>query len=149
MKAVATWEGEYRVRLNDGRGHDILADQPLDEEGTDMGTTPHEMLLQSLAGCIVTIFALVARRRRLPFESLRVDLDATRPPRSPTVTAVQGDLRVGTTASGEEVATALAITMRACPVGILFERAQIPIKVRPIVIAPVPGPAPEGFARIA
>ncbi len=93
----------------------------------------------SLAGCISTIFTLVAERRRLRFEAMSVELDAARPQGSGTIASVEGTLHVVTTASAEDVATALNITLRTCPVGVLYEQAHVPVRVRPIVVAPEPG----------
>lgn len=138
MKAVGTWEGGYRTTLEDGRGHAVTVDLPLDEGGGDLGTSALELSVQSLAGCITTIFALVAKKRRLKFEELSVELEAHRPDGSPTITAVEGVCRVVTSGPAEDVETVLNITLRTCPVGLLYEHALIPVSVRPVV---VPSPA--------
>ena len=134
MRATATWEGNYRTRLIDDRGHEVLIDLPRDEEGEDAGTSALELSVLSLAGCISTIFALVADRRRLLFEGMTVDLEAIRPDHSPTITAVEGTARIVTDAPAEDVAIALNITLRTCPVGVLFHQAGIPVHVRPQVV---------------
>ncbi len=136
IPAIGTWEGGYRTRLNDGRGHDVVVDLDRDEGGGDAGTSALELQVLALAGCITTIFGLVARRRRLTFEAMSIELGAERPPRAPTITAVSGVLRVTTAAPAEEVATALTLTLRTCPVGVIFERAGIPVVVRPVITPP-------------
>ena len=136
MKGNGTWEGGYRTRLHDGRGHEVTVDLTPEEGGSDSGTSALELSVLSLAGCITTIFALVAKRRRLSFEAMNVELDAERPPGARTITSVDGILRVETSAPVEDVATALNLTLRTCPVGVLYEQAHIPVRVRPIVIAP-------------
>jgi putative redox protein len=138
MKATATWEGGYRSLLKDNRGHDVTVDLPTDEGGENVGTSALELSVLSLAGCITTIFALVAQRRRLRFESMRVDLDAVRPRGARTITSVEGTLRIVTNAPAEDVATALDITLKTCPVGVLFDQAHIPVRVQPVVLAPAP-----------
>jgi putative redox protein len=138
MKAVGAWKGGFRTQLEDTRGHSVVVDLPEDEEGGDLGTSALELSVLSLAGCITTIFALVAKRRRLRFEDLRVELEAARPRGSPTVGSVDGVLRVVTSAPAEDVETALNITLGTCPVGVLFERAHIPVRVRAVVVAPPP-----------
>jgi putative redox protein len=138
MKAVGTWKGGFQTQLEDSRGHAITVDLPPDEDGDNLGTSALELSVLSLAGCITTIFALVAKRRRLHFEAMSVDLNAERPRGSRTITSVDGTFRVVTSAPAEEVGTALNLTLRTCPVGVLYEQAHIPVRVRPIVVAPDP-----------
>lgn len=144
MKAIGTWKGGFETELTDGRGHAVVVDLPEDEDGRDAGTSALELSVLSLAGCICTIFALVARRRRLRFESMTVDLDAQRPPRSPTITGVEGTLRIATSAPADEVAIVLGITLRTCPVGVLLERAKVPVHVRPVIVSAASRPAVPG-----
>jgi putative redox protein len=136
MKAVGTWKGSYRTTLEDDRGHSVTVDLPRDEDGGDLGTSALELNVLSLAGCITTIFALVAKRRRLSFEQMRVELEANRPEGSPTVESVEGTFRIVTSAPHADVETALRLTLRTCPVGVIYGRAGIPVHVRPIVVAP-------------
>jgi putative redox protein len=137
MRAVGTWQGGYRTLLEDDRGHSVTVDLPRDEGGEDVGPFALELSVLSLAGCITTIFALVAKRRRVKFEGMAVELDADRPKGSPTIASVSGVLRVETSAPHEEVETVLAITLRTCPVGIIYERAHIPVRVDLEVVEPV------------
>jgi putative redox protein len=136
MKAVGTWKGDFRTHLEDTRGHATTVDLPPDEGGADLGPSALELCVLSLAGCITTIFALVAKKRRLRFEAMSVELEAGRPEGSPTIASVEGVLRVVTSAPAEDVETALQITLRTCPVGVLFERAHVPVRVRAIANPP-------------
>ncbi len=143
MRAVAEWKEGFRSVLDDGRGHEVTVDLPPDEDGTDRGPSSLELMVLSLAGCVSTIFALVARRRRLSFSSLRVELDATRPRGAATIEAVHGTFTIATAAPSEEVETALRLTLRTCPVGVLFERAGVAIDLRTVILTPhggTPGP---------
>lgn len=133
MRAYASWKGGYESALEDGRGHSVTVDLPTDEEGQNRGPSALELAVLSLAGCVSTIFALVARRRRLRFEEMRVELEAVRPRGAQTITSVEGIFHIATSVPEEEVVTALNLTLRTCPVGVLFERAGIPVRVRPIV----------------
>ena len=136
MKAIGTWQGGYRTLLEDASGHAVTVDLPRDEGGGDLGPFALELSVLSLAGCITTIFALVAKKRRLKFEGLKVDLDAERPKGAPTIASVEGTLRVVTSAPREHVEAALDITLRTCPVGVLYEKAHVPVRVRLEVVAP-------------
>jgi len=146
MDAKGHWEGGAETTLRDGRGHSITVDLPKDEGGRDAGTSGLELAALSLAGCITTIFALVARRRRLSFESMDVDLRADRPRGAKTISRVEGTLRVRSRATLEEVSTALAVTLRTCPVGVLFAQAGIPVEVRAIVESPETPSGPSAEA---
>ena len=137
MKVVGTWKGGYQTHLEDGRGHSVTVDLPTDEGGHDAGASALELSVLSLAGCITTIFAIVAKKRGLSFEAMTVGLDARRPAGSPTIASVAGTLHVVTSASAADVQTALDITLKTCPVGVLFERAKIPVQVHAIVTPPV------------
>ena len=135
MRAVATWEGRYRSRLADGRDHEVVVDLPPFEGGTDAGTSSLELLVLSFAGCISTIFLLVAERRRLQVESLRVELEAERPKGARTITAVRGDVWIVSPSAAEDVATAVRLTVRTCPVGTLLDQAGVRVSVEPHVSA--------------
>lgn len=133
MQAIATWVGGYQTVLDDGRTHRVTVDLPREEGGESAGTTALELAVLSLAGCISTIFALVARRRHLAFDGMTVGLEAERTEGAPTITRVHGTFRLRTRASEEEVATALRLTLKRCPVGVLFDKAGVPVEVTPIV----------------
>ncbi|HUI38603.1 MAG TPA: OsmC family protein [Thermoplasmata archaeon] len=149
MQALGTWKGGYQTVLEDGRTHTVTVDLPRDEGGASAGTTALELLVLSLAGCITTIFALVARRRRLEFQGMSIALQAERPKGSRTITRVHGTLRVRTKAELAEVQTVLRMTLQSCPVGVLFEQAHVPVEVvaiaePTIVSAPSRGAEPPG-----
>jgi putative redox protein len=131
------WKGGFETLLEDDRGHTVTVDLPADEGGRNAGTSALELGVLSLAGCISTIFALVARKRRLSFTGLTVSLTADRPAGAPTIQRVHGRLEVETKASKEEVETVLRLTLKTCPVGVLFEQAHIPVDV---IVATVPPP---------
>jgi putative redox protein len=142
-KARATWLGGYATRLNDTRGHPVVVDLPLEEEGRDAGTSALELLVLSLAGCVTTIFALVAEKRRLRFQAMELELESVRPQGAPTIERVTGTFRLTTDADPEEVETALRRTIAICPVGVVFARAGIPVDVRTEVHSPSPAAPPE------
>jgi uncharacterized OsmC-like protein len=110
----------------------------MDEGGENAGPFALELSLMALAGCISTIFAIVAKKRHLEFEGLTVDLTADRPEGSPTMVSVDGVAQVTSDAPKEEIETALNVTVGTCPVGVLFERAKIPVHVRIEVVTPGP-----------
>jgi len=100
MDVRGAWKGGFETRLEDGRSHAVTVDLPVDEGGQNAGTSALELGVLSLAGCITTIFGLVAKKRKLVF-------------------------------------TGLTISLKTCPMGVIFERAHIPVEVT-IEISPTP-----------
>jgi putative redox protein len=140
MQAIGTWKGGFETVLEDDRAHTVVVDLPIDEGGRSAGPSALDLALLSLAGCITTIFALVARKRHLGFQGMSIALEAERPAKAPTLTRVRGTLRVHTKADVSEVETALRLTLKTCPVGVIFEQAHIPVEVTPIVVPSAIGP---------
>ena len=59
MKSRAKWVENSKNYVDDGRGHGTVLDLP---SGDDTGPTALELSVMSYAGCIVTIFKLVAEK---------------------------------------------------------------------------------------
>jgi len=133
MQAIGTWRNGYETLLEDAHAHSVVVDLPVDEGGRSVGPAALDLCVLSLAGCITTVFAVVARKRRLSFQGLTAALEAERPPGAPTITRVRGTLRVRTRADPTEVEAVLRLTTKTCPVAVIFEQARIPIEITPIV----------------
>jgi len=136
MQAQGVWRHGFETQLDDGRGHTVTIDEPIEDGGTNLGTSAHELLLLSLTGCITTIFHIIAEKRRLAFEGFSVQLKADRARGSPAIRRVHGTVEVRTSAPAEEVETILRLTIKTCPVGSLFERAHVPVEVSAKVMPP-------------
>jgi uncharacterized OsmC-like protein len=59
------------------RGHRMTVDQPVDAGGADLGPTPTELFVASLAACVGFYAGRFLRRHSLAAEGLRVDCQAT------------------------------------------------------------------------
>ncbi len=57
------------VTLSNGR-HTWRADEPPDAGGDDMGPTPYELLIGSLAACTLITLALYCRHKRIPLKGI-------------------------------------------------------------------------------
>lgn len=147
MQAIGTWKGGYETVLEDERAHSVTVDLPINEGGRSAGPSALELCVLSLAGCISTIFATVAHKRRLAFHGMSIALEAERPAGAPTITRVRGTVRVRTRAEKAEVDTALRLTLKTCPVGVIFERAKIPVEITLIVTPGSAGVSPVEVTR--
>jgi putative redox protein len=125
MKAKAIWLGKRRSALDDGRGHSTVVDLVAEKGGDNTGPSALELGVMALAGCVTTIFSGVAPRRRLPFTRMEVAIDAEQPEGAHTVARVNGIVDIWSDQSESDVKTAFDITLRECPLGILFENAGV------------------------
>jgi len=60
------------------RGKHLLVDEPVEVGGTNQGLNPYELLLGALGTCTAMTLMMYARRKGLPLESVRVELDHER-----------------------------------------------------------------------
>jgi len=127
MKANALWVEGYKSVVDNGRGHSVTVDLPTESGGKDVGPTGLELAIMALAGCATTIFKIVAAKRKLNYESLKISLVAEKPKNASTVTEVKGHVEIATVGAEQEVQTALKLTFKTCPVGVIFEQAGIKV----------------------
>ena len=66
-------EDIFLVAIN-ADGHRLLGDEPEKYGGTDRGPSPYDLLSAALASCTVMTLNMYARRKQLPLESVRVDV---------------------------------------------------------------------------
>jgi putative redox protein len=127
MRANAVWVEGYESVVDNGRGHRVTVDLPTESGGNDVGPTALELSIMALAGCATTIFKIVAAKRKLTYESLKIELNADKPRNASTVTEVNGHVEIATTGTEQEVQTAMKLTFKTCPVGVIFEQAGIKV----------------------
>lgn len=140
MKANAIWIDKRRSLVDNGRGHSFIVDLPGEKGGDNGGPTALEAAAMALAGCVTTIFSGVAPKRHILFTRMEVFLDAQQAEGARTISSVNGVVDVYTGQSEADVRTAFDVTMRECPVDILFEQAGVNVKwtlnvKKPTVIA--------------
>ena len=125
MKATATITSGFTSTVSNGRGHEFITDLPKDMNGTDLGAMALEATVMSLAGCITTIFTMIAEKSRVSISGIDVEIDATKGEK--TIEKIKADVKVKTEAPEKKVQKVLDKTMEMCPVGLIFEKAGIEI----------------------
>lgn len=127
MKTTFKWKQQFESVVDNNRGHEVIMDLPPAKNGTDNGATAIEFCAMSLAGCTGTIFAVMAKKMRLEFSQLEIEMDAIKTDNDKTITSVSYILKIKTDVSSEKVEKCLTITEENCPVVILYQQAGIPI----------------------
>ena len=119
---------DFRIDVDDGRAHSLCLDlQP--DLGTDMGPSALELCVMSYAGCVATIFALVAKRSRVTVQDLEVRVEAIKSEEG-TITEVDCEATAKTDAPGDRVQRIFELTIKTCPVGKIFDKAGIKTNFR-------------------
>lgn len=72
-KVSSESEEGMRVKVNNGRGHEIIIDEPEQLGGTDQGMNPVEVTLASLAGCFSITASLLAKKMKVSIDNLKVE----------------------------------------------------------------------------
>ena len=80
------------------RGHSFVADEPPEKGGTDVGPTPGELFLGSLAACTAMTLRMYATMKKWPLEGVDIEIEQERTDDGPVITmklSVHGDLDDG------------------------------------------------------
>lgn len=108
-----TTTARYKTTLSNDR-HSILADEPLDLEGTDLGFTPTELLSGALASCTSITLRMYADRKAWPLTDIKVHVSFERDAKTST-TAVSRRIELFGDLDDEQRARLLTIA-NSCPV---------------------------------
>jgi uncharacterized OsmC-like protein len=124
IHAKAKLVENQRIDVDDQRTHAICLDlEPPD--GTDMGPSGLELCLMSFVGCYATIFVFTSKKMRFSLKNLVVTAEAVKSPGVGTITEAKVDIFVEADMPKDRIQRAHELTLEGCPVGILFERAQV------------------------
>jgi uncharacterized OsmC-like protein len=124
LHSTAKLVENLRIAVDNGRAHSVCLDLP-PELGTDRGPTALELGVMSYAGCIATIFALMAKKMRVHLKDLQVKMEAVKPDEAGTITEASFDILVEAVASEDRIQRIFELTREHCPVGKLFEKAGV------------------------
>lgn len=124
LHSVAKLVKDFQIVVDDGRAHSVCLDlQP--DLGDDMGPSALELCVMSYGGCFATIFALTAKRMRIPLKALEVSVVAVKSDEEGTLTEASMEIRVAADVSTQRIQKMTRLTFENCPVGILFEKAGV------------------------
>jgi uncharacterized OsmC-like protein len=122
--------GCFQSVVDNGRHHGLVLDLPEAKSGDDVGPTALELSAMALAGCISTIWAVVAKNSNVSYRKMIVELETDKPDNAPTFTGSRAVVKVDSDEDQEKLERILEKTMQACPVGRLFEQAGIETEVK-------------------
>ncbi len=78
VRVSETGMGKFVQRISANGRHSLLADEPTDAGGDDVGPTPYDLLLAALGACSTMTMRLYAERKNLPLRHVEVTLSHER-----------------------------------------------------------------------
>lgn len=77
MKEISAHIGRdrYQTTLTSAR-HSMVSDEPIENAGKDLGPSPHELLLMSLASCTAITLRMYADRKQLDIDAFDVTVSS-------------------------------------------------------------------------
>ena len=126
LQARARIISNFEIVLDNGRSHSTIADQPT-ETLPGLGPTPLELCVMSHAGCYATICALTSQKMRLILKGCDVAIEALKSQETDTIVEEKFDIVFKVDAPEDRIRRLHELTLKNCPVGILFEKAGVKI----------------------
>jgi putative redox protein len=127
LYAQAKLVGGFRIDVDDRRAHTVALDLA-SPDGRDMGPSALELCIMSFVGCYATIFMLTTQKMRVTIRNLEVETVAVKSAEAGTITEAEVDILVDSDMPKDRLQRAHELTLKGCPVGILFEKANVKIK---------------------
>ncbi|WP_447974659.1 OsmC family protein [Nitrospira sp. Kam-Ns4a] len=141
MTLTVTYQGGTRFTVSNGR-HAVVADQPVEDGGTDTGLSPLELFVGSLASCVGYFVARFCARRGLAADGFTVEAEWELAEGPHRVGAVRLTVRLPGALAPEDQVRLLKVA-RGCTV---HQSLAVPPEVEIRLIAPAPG-MPAARAR--
>lgn len=68
----------YKIEIISPTGNAIIADEPVDKDGRDIGFSPKELLAAALAACTSATVRMYADQKKWPLDEVKIDVDLER-----------------------------------------------------------------------
>lgn len=68
----------YRVAIESPSGNVVIADEPIDLGGQDLGFSPNELLISALAACTSATLRMYADRKGWDLQEVKLEIDLER-----------------------------------------------------------------------
>lgn len=68
----------YKVKLTSPSGNIVIADEPLDKGGNNLGFSPMELLASSLAACTSATIKMYANRKEWDLQEVKLEIEMNR-----------------------------------------------------------------------
>jgi putative redox protein len=68
----------YKIEVESPTGNTIIADEPVDKGGKDIGFSPKELLAAALAACTSATVRMYADQKKWPLDEAKIDVDLDR-----------------------------------------------------------------------
>lgn len=75
MVTAIIGKDQYKTELITS-GHYLIADEPAEKKGTNLGPNPQEILLTALASCTAITLRMYADRKKWPLDQIKVDVSS-------------------------------------------------------------------------
>ena len=105
----------------------LFSGRPAEWHFSRSWTNPLELCVMSHAGCYATIAALTAQKMRIQLKGCDVKVEAVKSEEAGTITEESFDILFNLDAPEDRVQRLHDVTLKNCPVGILFEKAGVRI----------------------
>jgi uncharacterized OsmC-like protein len=130
MLVTSKWIKNHQSAVNNGRSDAVIMDLPPEKGGDDYAATALEYAVMALAGCITTIFSVVAKNSHVEIADLEAIVDAKKPDGASTITEAKITINVNANAPEEKLKRILRITLKQCPVETLYRQANIKMDIQ-------------------
>ncbi|MGC4020966.1 MAG: OsmC family protein [Cyclobacteriaceae bacterium] len=104
----------YKVEIKSPSGNLVIADEPVDKGGKNLGFAPKELLASALAACTSITLRMYADRKGWDLQEMKVDVSVERDEAANKTTFTRKIDLIGNL--NEEQRTRLLAVANACPV---------------------------------
>ncbi len=130
MLVTSKWIKNHQSAVNNGRSDAVIMDLPPEKGDDDYAATALEYAVMALAGCITTIFSVVAKNSHVEIADLEAIVDAKKPDGASTITEVKININVHANVPEDKLKRILRITLKQCPVETLYRQANIKMDIQ-------------------